>query len=226
MIRRRATKLPRRDAVHRSGPVARLALALAVTTLLGCAAVPPTRYHTLLPSLGADASQADGGSAAAAAGEPVAIALGPVAVPLQVDQPQWLVRMPDQSLALLENERWASPLHDELRAALRDRLARRWAVVDLSVAGHAATWRLDLEVLRFESIPGQAAWIDARWTLTPARGASAVAAPAVGCAATLRETVAAGSTALADGHRRAVIRLADAIGRQLRNGGSCETSPA
>ena len=193
-------------------------LAMSVLLAAGCAAPRSPRWHSLLPALPAPATEAD---LAAAARQPtITMSLAQPVVPVQVDQPQWLVRLPDQSLALLEDERWASPLRDELRAALREQLARRWAVTTAaSSADSAVAWRVDVELLRFESIPAQAAWIDARWTLTPPRGS---AGKAVSCGAVLREPVADGSMALAEGHRRAVARLADRIGRQLRQGGGSD----
>lgn len=186
----------------------------AALLLLACSTPPTVRWHSLLP--------APADPAGAPALPALSITLAPVRVPVQVDQPQWLLRRPDQSLLLLENERWASPLHDELRAALRDRLAHQWAVQDAP----AAALRVEVEVLRFESVPGQAAWLEAHWTLTPLRTGSAAlaAAPpqaARSCRATLREAVADGSLALAEGHRRAVQRLADLLGQQLQAGGGC-----
>lgn len=181
--------------------------------LVGCSTPPPARWHSLLPPAPATAVTAGAGRVALPT---VGIALAPVRVPLQVDQPQWLVRRPDQSLVLLENERWASPLRDELRAALRDRLAHHWAVFEAP----AAPWRVELELLRFESVPGQLAWLEAHWSITPVRAGNAAPAAPISCRATLREPVGDGALALADGHRRAVQRLADLLGQQLRGAGS------
>ena len=110
--------LKTRRPLHRASLLSALALALALA-LGACSTPPALRLHTLMP---------DPAPPAEAPGPPLAIQLGPVAVPAQVDQPQWLVRLPDGTLALLDNERWASPLRDELRAALRETLARRWGV--------------------------------------------------------------------------------------------------
>jgi hypothetical protein len=75
----------------------------------------------------------------------------------------------------------------------------------------AATWRLRLDVQRFESIPGREARIEGTWSLSSPRGAS----PLV-CHCMLREAVAGGDVAaLAAAHRRAVVRLADEIGQRL-----------
>lgn len=203
-------KIPR--LLRRAAPLLPLLLALA----LGACSTPPTlRLHTLMP---------DPAPAAETPGPPITIQLGPVLVPAQVDQPQWLVRLPDGTLALLDNERWASPLRDELRAALRETLARRWGVQDAAGAVTAAPdWRVNLELLRLDSTPAREARLDAQWAIAAVPPAAGKAAP--GCRATLRQAVGAGSVALADGHRRIVARLADRIGQQLRALGRGDAPP-
>ena len=133
-------------------------------------------------------------------------------VPVPVDQPQWLVRLPDQRLVLLEQALWASPLSDELRAALRDHLAQRWAVTN----GQPPAWRLALVLSRFESALGQEARLAGRWTLQPGAAATAVGATLLSCPLLIREPAGAGLSGLADAHRRALARLADQIGAALR----------
>ena len=192
-----------------------LPLLLLLLALAGCATPAALRLHSLMP---------EPAPAADATGPPLIIQLGPVVVPAQVDQPQWLVRLPDGTLALLDNERWASPLRDELRAALRETLARRWGVQDAAGAVTAApAWRVNLELLRLDSTPAREARLDAQWAIAAVPPAAGNAA--LGCRATLRQAVGAGSVALADGHRRIVARLADRIGRQLRALGRGEAPP-
>lgn len=188
-------------------PLARLvrlaAAAVAGAALLGaCASTPPTRYHSLLP-----AETLAG--AAPPVTPPLPIALAPVQMPAALNQSPWLVRLPDGSLVQLEQDRWTSPLPQEVHAALAERLAQRWGAIELR--GLAPAWRVTLEVTRFESLPGQEARLEGRWMLTPSGGK---ATPV--CQAVLREPVGAGTAALAAGHQRAMARLADRIGRQLR----------
>jgi len=126
-----------------------------------------------------------------------------------VDQPQWLVRLPDESLASLEQERWASPLADELRQALLEQLAARFGVVEgRSPAPQAAPpLRIALELRRFDALPGREARIEGAWT---------VAGPAaLRCSVFIREPATGGMAELAAAHRRAVARLAGAIGASL-----------
>ena len=198
-------------------PVACAALAALITLgLAACGTAPAPRLYSLLPTSTAAAPGGAPGAALPAAAPPavppLAVAVGPVVVPLAVDQPQWLVQLPDQSLVLLEQALWASPLRDELRAALREHLARRWAVTD----GQPPAWRLALALSRFDSALGHEARLAGRWTLQPGAAALAAGATPVSCPLLIREPAGAGLPALADAHRRAQARLADQIGAALR----------
>ncbi len=161
------------------------------------------RLHTLMP-----AEIAPHRNDAAAGGAPIAIVLEPLRLPAQVDQPQWLVRLPDDSLAMLEQERWASPLRDEMREALLQELDARGVVEARGPAGSPpGRARVAIDVRRFESLPGREARIEGAWTILPGRPGS----EPVRCDWLLREAATPGMPALAAAHRRAVVRLADAI---------------
>ena len=174
------------------------------------------RFHTLVP---ADAARVpvQAASAPAATASPLYVDVLPVSIPPQVDHAQWAVRQPDESLLLLEQDRWAAPLQDELRGAIVARLTSRWGAVDVrSVAPpQASVWRVRVDVQRFESVPGREARIEAAWSvLSTQRGATALV-----CRSVMQEPVAQASiAALADAHRRAVTRLADEIGQRILAG--------
>ena len=187
---------------------------LLASLLVACAAAPPVRFHSLLP---VDAAARD-----PSAGTGFVVTLAPVSVPPQVDQPQWLLRVGDGTLTLLEQERWASPLRSELRAALLDRWVSRWGATEALPAAPAgvasaatpaasAGWRVVVDVTRFESLPGREARLESRWS---ARSGQA-GASSVSCRSVIRESVGEGMLALAEGHRRAVAQLADEVARHL-----------
>ena len=172
----------------------------------GCStAALPERFHTLL---------AVDRAAVAAPADLIRIEVAAVSVPPQVDHAQWVVRQADDSLLLLEQDRWAAPLRDELRGAIADRLFARWSAIDVRgvAAAAAPSWRLRVDVQRFESIPGRQARLEATWSLSPSRPDT----PGVVCRSALSEAPAGGDVAaLAAAHRRAVQRLADEIGQRL-----------
>lgn len=179
--------------------------------LAACSTPTITRLHTLLQA---------GGSGLPAA-PALVVALGPVTVPVQVDQPQWLVRQADGSLLALEQERWAAPLRDELRAALLQGLAAQAGAVEQNQSSAPPTWRIQVDVTQFESQAGVHATLEAVWTLAPV---PAKAGAGITCATRLREAVAEGAPALAQGHARAVRALATQIAGALRARHAGQTS--
>ncbi len=192
-------------------PRLRIALAAGACATLALAAVPgcstttpPERFHTLL----AAETPTD-----ATPSRPIYIDVAPVSVPAQVDHPQWIVRRPDGSLLVLEQDRWAAPLPDELREAIVARLGSRWSALDVRRVAAPATrvWRVRVDMQRFESVLGRAAREEATWSISGGDGT----APLV-CRSTLEADVAApGIDPLAAAHRALVLRLADAIGQAL-----------
>src|SRR5206468_173629 len=127
-----------------SAPSRHRALPLLVPLLVAllpvaCSAPKLERFHSLLAS--------ESPAATAPAGlQTVVVDVLPVGVPPLVDQPQWVVRAPDDTLQVLELERWAAPLREELRSALAEQLAARWAAVNMQTLPQpsASVWRLRL----------------------------------------------------------------------------------
>jgi len=182
------------------------ARAAAVLVLAGCAATPALHLHTLMP--------ADAAPARASAGP--SLLLAAIAVPAAVDEARWLVRMPDGSLSRLENERWASALPDELRAAVMQILASRHGIIDARSPGAPAPqWQARIDVTRFDTASDGDAVEEGVWALSPAAAASAPASrdgATLRCSFSWRENAGTGAAALAEAHRRAVARLGDALG--------------
>jgi uncharacterized lipoprotein YmbA len=189
--------LPRR-------PIVLVALALAA-----CSTPAPTHFHTLMPG---DVAARPSAAASAPAGAAV-IALEPIRVPAQVDQPQWVVRLADDSVAVLEQERWASPLRDELREALLEELIVRHGMIDARTVPVLAgpPWRIAIDIRRFDSLPGREARLEGSWTITGGAGARVASR----CEWLWREAAGPGMNALAEAHRRAVTRLAGALARAI-----------
>lgn len=136
-------------------------LALAAA-LAGCASTPP-RFHSLLPQQPAATSTQQ-----AAFG----FEMLPIDLPLSVDQPQLLLRH-DEALTPLYAERWASPLADEVQAAISYELERRLGAPDITRLGAPATlpvWRIQTDIRRFEMGQAQPAILEANWRLRAPSG--------------------------------------------------------
>lgn len=129
---------------------------------LGACTSAPIHYYTLLapPTPSAAANEAP---------VPFLIDVLPVGIPAQHDQAQLLVRQGDTGVAILDGERWASPLVDELRSALSASLTERLQTRDIAGFSQPAgkpVLRIKLQIHRFDAWPGQQARIDADWGLS------------------------------------------------------------
>ena len=197
----------------RAVPFRLLLATLGVASMLaGCASSPPVNYYTLL--------QADGASAQAAAplrvaGNQAVIEMLPVSVPVQVDQPQIMLRDPAGLVTPRYSDRWSAPLGDELRLALSDRLTRRLGVADVyevKAARGQPVWRVQMDVQRFDSILGDVAIIDATWRLR----AINMQAPASLCRTSIRQRVAGSDiSSIVAAHQIAVSTLGDIVAARV-----------
>ena len=145
----------------------RLVLAALLATILnGCAAPPaPVVYHSLL---GADA-----GAAATALADGPALVVGPVSVPDLLHNTR-LATGSDGRFQLAENHRWAGAVDREIGRALAERLAADLATERVTLFPQApatkTAWRVQVEVLALDGLPGQWARLEVRWTLLDPAG--------------------------------------------------------
>jgi uncharacterized lipoprotein YmbA len=187
---------------------ARAALAAAATGLAACSSAPPIHYHTLL----APGVQAAAGVQPA----PFLIEVLPVGVPVQADQPQLVVRQGESGLALLEGERWAAPLADEVRQALSAQLASGLATQDvagLARPGGRQLMRIKVQIRRLDSWPGQRAQLEADWSLGMADEPGAAR---LTCSTRLDAAAPGGYPELVQAQQRLIAALADRIGGAAR----------
>ena len=187
----------------------------AALVLASCSSVAPPRFHTLLPSGRAVSTPPTGAGPA--------WQMPPVTIPAQVDQPQFVVRRADDTLAVLEQERWIAPLQDEIRAALVEHLTVRVGSPGARPAQGRKDWRVVIDVSRFDSAPGRASLV-VEWALMAGAGESA----ALRCRSRFEQPVDAGMAALAAGHRQNLERLGASIALGLTsvNAGQAAGCPA
>ena len=140
----------------------RLVLAgLLAAILTGCAAPPaPVIYHSLLG--------ADTGAAAAGRANGPALVVGPVRVPDLLHN-TCIATGSDGRFQLAEQHRWAGAVDREIGRALAERLAADLATERVSLFPQApatkTAWRVQVEVLALDGLPGQWARLEVRWTL-------------------------------------------------------------
>jgi len=176
-------------------------------TLAACASAP-THYYTLIAPEHGDAT---------ARAAPFLIEVLPVGIPAQVDQPQLVVRHGAGSITLLEGERWAAPLNDELRTALSNELTYRLGAQDIVGLTHSAgkpILRVKLEVRRFDSVVEQYALLDADWSLGVVGDHNSAR---LLCHSQLREPAGSDYASLVRAHQQTIATLATQISDAARS---------
>ena len=139
---------------HRTALASVCALAVLAT---GCASTPPSRFYTLSAA-----------SRPAATSSKISVAVGP-SVPAVVDRPQIVVDIGPNQVRLEEFNRWAAPLQNNIARVVADNLVLMLGTPRVTLAAQSlsadADYRAAIEVQSFQSAPGEAAIVDAVWTV-------------------------------------------------------------
>lgn len=102
---------------------------------------------------------------------PVHVVVNPVTVPDVVDRPQIVTRMGNNQVVLNEFARWGEPLKADIARTIAGDLATLLASDHVSVfnmgVDAAGTWRVRVDVMRFDATPGEAITIEALWAVFP-----------------------------------------------------------
>lgn len=131
--------------------------ALLGAALIGCAS-PPARFYTLSAEL-----------APAAQAPRIAVVVGPVSIPAEVDRPQMVLSEGPNQVRLDEVNRWASPLADAIASVVAENLSAvlgtpRVTLFPDRMAGDGAH-SVTVEVQQLLSEPASAATLSAVWTV-------------------------------------------------------------
>jgi uncharacterized lipoprotein YmbA len=190
----------------------RRAILLACAALVaGCASSPPAHFYTL------SASAPPAASVASASASSLSIAVGPVTVPALVDRPQIVVSAGPNAVRLDEQNRWASPLQENIARVVADHLAARLGTPRVSlyqqIQSAEADYRVLIDVQAFASSPGQTAVLDAAWSVRRMRDDKALS----GRGKWTQALPDKGYDTLAAAHSRALERLSQDIGEALLN---------
>ena len=178
---------------------------ILVALAAGCAASPASRFYTLSAASGPAATSSN-----------LWIAVGPVSVPAVVDQPQIVVNVGPNQVRLEEFNRWAAPLQNDIARVVADNLVLMLGTPRVTLSTQTssadADYRAAIDVQSFQSAPGEAAIVDAVWTVRRTKDGKAETGRT-----TVRETVQEkGYDALAAAHSRAVARLSQDIAAAVR----------
>jgi uncharacterized protein len=138
-------------------------LCILAALLTGCASTTQSHFYTLSPAM----------KPAAAAAANYSISVGPVNVPAAVDRPQFVVSVGPNQVDIDEFNRWASPLQSDIARVVAENLVLMLGTPDVTVfpqtSAAGASYRVVISVLRFDSVPGKDATLDAVWTARRAK---------------------------------------------------------
>jgi len=185
-----------------------LTLALAAAIAAGCGTSAPSRFYTLDPSAVSDG----------AAPTRARVAVGPVSIPEAVDRPQLVVQVAPNRVEIDDFNRWAAPLDDGIARAVAVDLTVLLGTPDVATAplvNFTPDYRVTIDVQRFDSIPGEAALLDAVWVVQRTAGGETRTGRTVA-----REAVQdADLSTVAAAHSRAVAKLSGDVAAAIRAGG-------
>lgn len=178
---------------------------VVVALLAGCSS-PAPHYYTLSPE-GTRTAPAPGQRA-------VAYALSPVTVPAEVDNTALVTREPNGRLLPLSDDRWTATLSSHLQSALGLELTAALGMppvqnINQSKAQSDAT-QVQVDVQRFELVPGQYVALDALWRLRFGQSGLVLT-----CFSRFKQNVEVGVTALVLGQQKNTQLLSAQIARAL-----------
>jgi uncharacterized protein len=175
-------------------------VAWATSVAAGCGSAP-IRYYTLAPPPV---------TIAVVSPASLAVEVRVVHVPPQLNRPGLMVRNGPTELLLLENERWASPVKEEIADALRLELQRRLATGGLSPDYDKLLVQLDVRQLEAEF--ANRTWLEASYSATLRTVRAPTAEPrTVTCSFQVEQNIQGGYAQIIAGYQRDIAALADAI---------------
>ncbi len=179
-------------------------IAWAAGLAAGCSTAP-SRFYSLTST-----ATADGTPALSAT-----VAVGPVTMPASVDQPEFVVQVAANRVEVDEFNRWVSPLNDSIARAVAGDLVVLLGTPEVAsgqLANFTPDYRVTIDVQRFESVPGQAATLEAVWTVRRNAGGVIQSGRTVA-----REPVQGqGFDALAAAHSQAIVKMSADIAVAIR----------
>jgi uncharacterized protein len=177
---------------------------LAALFASGCS-TNPARFYSLSPTATADGTPATTAS----------VMVGPVAIPASVDQPEFVVQVAANRVQVDEFNRWVAPLGDAIARTVAGDLVVLLGSPDVAsseLANFNPDYRVTIDVQRFESVQGQAATIEAVWSVRKTANGETRSGRTVARVPVQGQ----GFDALAAGHSQALAQLSADIAAAIR----------
>lgn len=137
---------------------------VALAMFIGCGSTPPTRFYQLHATTDQDFESYRGN------GTRTIVGVGPVEIPSYVDRDQMVIRAGEAEVELLEFDRWAEPLSQNLTRVLIENISQflsdRGATVVRWDDGLSLDYRARIELLQFDFTKTGNVSLVARWILS------------------------------------------------------------
>ena len=182
-----------------------VAITFVAVFAAGCASAP-SKFYTLNSTAKGEASS----------GANYAVAVGPVSIPAEVDRPQFTLQVAPNRAAIDEFNRWAEPLNNNIARAVAGDLVVLLGtprVVTVPMANFDPAYRVTIDILRFESVPGKSVKIEAVWVV---RKSSVGGVSLSGRTVAVEPTAGEGFEALAAAHSLALGKMSNDIATAIR----------
>ena len=182
-----------------------VSIAIVAAAASGCGTSAPSRFYTL------DATAVSDGTA------PVnyPIMVGPVSVPAAVDRPEFVLQSAPNRGDVDEFNRWDAPLNDAVAQVVAGDLVKLLGtpnVASAPMANFVPAYRVTIDIQRFDSVPSQAALVEAVLTVHSTSGGETRSGRTVA-----REAVQGdGFDVLAAAHSRALAKMSGDIAGTIR----------
>ena len=145
-----------------------LCCALFALAVSACASSPQVRYYTLSTETDLKAR-----ASSAASVHHNSYAVGAVAIPNLLDRPQIVLRSSANTIEVLDYDRWAAPLSDELQRVLIADLSARLGDNSIIDPGLMSSLRVDrritISILEFDPARKHESVLEASWTISDAK---------------------------------------------------------
>ena len=173
---------------------ATIAVPWAMLLVVACSS-PNSHFYSLTAATTPAATPSD-----------LSVVVNPVIIPAAVDRPQMVVSVRQNQVLVDEFNRWVGPLQNGIARVVAENLVALLGTPRVTVSTQTIAfpdYRVAIDVLRFDSALGEAATLDAFWTVVRLKDATTQTGRT-----SLREpTTAPGYDGVAAAHSRALERL-------------------
>lgn len=177
----------------------------AALVCVGCGTTKPARFYNL------DAV------ATPSAQPPIStrVMVGPISIPASVDRPEFVLQVESNRVEIDEFNRWSAPLSDAIARAVAADLSIDLGTPDVATAplgNFNPSYRVTIDVQRFESTRGKEVVFDAVWAVNRTSDGDSTTGRTTDREATQGDTI----EALAAAHSRATAKLSSDIASAIR----------